>query len=136
MVRWFLLAGLVACGGELSVDPENIDWGDVDFNTPAPDQGHSARDLTLHNTGSGELEVVILDFDTDRLALGGQFSELDPPRVTLSPGEVSVLSVGVADYTPGEVDTTIRGAFTLASSRLRDDIEIAWSYVPKRDAPD
>lgn len=133
MIRWCLVLALVGCGGELSVDPTNIDYGSVDFNVPTPDAGHDAREITVQNTGGGELEVVILDLDAERFSLGGQFTELDPPRLVLGSGDLAVMTLGVSGYTPGETGNTVSGSFLLASSRLRDDIEITWSYVPERE---
>ena len=139
MTRWACLLGVglaVGCGGELTVDPTSIEWGDVDFNVATPDPGHDAREITLTNSGSGDLEVVLLDLPTDRLTLGGQLIETDPPRVALGPGDVTVLTLGVSGYEPGETDTTVSGEISFDASRLSDPIPLTWSYVPKREAPD
>lgn len=134
---WLLLGiGLTGCGAELTVLPESIEWGEIDFNVPTPDPGHDAREVTLTNIGSGTLEVVITELDDDRLTVGGQFVETDPPRLVLEPEQWSILTLGVSGYTPGETGTTVRGEVVFAAGRLRDDIVVPWSYVPVRDEPD
>lgn len=130
---WLLCSvALTACGAELTVLPEAIDWGEVDFNQPVPTTGHEPVELTLRNTGSGDLEVVFLDLDDERLNLGGQLDSVEPPRLTLAKGDVAVLTLGVAGYEPGETGTEVDGELRLAAGRLRDDVILPWSYVPTR----
>jgi len=126
----------VGCGAELTVEPGTVDWGTVDFNQPVPDAGHDAREITLTNSGSGSLEVVVLDLEDDRLTLAGQFTTTDPPRLELGKGDVAVLTLGVSGYEPGETGQQITGEVTFAAGRLRDDVILPWSYIPERDAPD
>lgn len=135
MTRLWPLVLLVACGGELTVEPVELDWGTVDFNAPLPDSGHEPLDLLLINSGSGSLTVVVTDFDDDRLTITGQLDDDDPITVVLDPDETSALNVGVSGYEAGELDQEVTGTLTLAAKRLSDDIIVPWSYTPQREAP-
>jgi len=132
MVRWLGLVSLCACSStEISVDPMQIAWGQVDFNEARPDAGYSPINLEITNDGASEVEVVILGIDSDRLNLQGRLDTNDPPTPPpIAEGATAILTVGVWGYEPGEWDTAVTGIFQVVADDV--SVDVAWSYTPIR----
>lgn len=129
----------LACGKAPSVaaDPTSIDWGPLDFQQELPAEGYDPRDLTVRNTGEQPIDVVVSDFDTERLVLSAVLAVDDPPTLpTLLPGSSTVVSVGVIGYAPGERDTEVTGAFSFTAAGIDSPATVTWSFTPIRDLSD
>ena len=123
---------LAACGSaELEVSPTTLEWGEVDFAQPRPEQGYDAREVTLRNVGSRALDLELVGFDDTRLVVGGRFED-DYRFPTLEPDQSFVLTVGVYAYVPGEWTQFLEGSFQVDGDQLRDPIPVDWSFTPIR----
>ncbi len=133
-MRWSaLVLFAAACGcAEIEVEPTTIDWGEVDFAQPRPDDGYDARDVTIRNAGDRTVTITVRGVDEERLLVSGQFE--DGYRLApLEAGQTAVLRVGVWAYVPGEWDTLVEGSLRITGDPLRDEIPVAWSFTPIRD---
>lgn len=128
-----LMLWLGACGSaEIEVQPSTIDWGEVDFAQPRPDDGYDAREVTLRNVGSRPLDVELRGVDRTRIVIGGRFDDRDR-LPTLEPDQSFILTVGVYAYVPGEWTELVEGAFQVHAPQLRDSIPVEWSFTPVRN---
>ncbi len=132
---------LTACAGEeavLVVEPEAIDWGEVDFQTTTPMYGHDPRQVDLINNGVEDLNIWLPSYDHQRLCLEGYEHEegvIELP--TLSPGSRAVLKIGVCGYLTGdtwsEVGSLVEGRIHLINDGA-DPVEmLRYSFTPVRD---
>ena len=121
----------IACaGGELTAFPSQIQWGDVDFQSAMPDDGYDARDITLTNTGSSNIELSLENYNDVHICLQG----LDGPQSlgTLEPEQSYSLLVGACGYLPeeGERDNEQSGMVSIKHSGDNSPVEILWSFTP------
>lgn len=124
---------LAACGSaELSTSPESLTFGEIDFNEDRPDGGYAPLELRLSNIGSRDLDLTLPSVEDRRLIIGARFEE-SPRLPTLEPGQDTVLTIGIAEYEPGELTTTVEGTFLIRGEQLRDDVRVPYSYQPTRN---
>jgi hypothetical protein len=122
----------IACGGgELTVFPSQISWDEVDFQSSMPDEGYDARDISLTNTGTQNIELSLEAYDDIYLCLEGLDSGTQNLGI-LEPEQNYSLLVGVCGYQPdqGERDTEITGTLTITHNGNNDSIQIPWSFTP------
>ncbi len=127
---------LSACAsGVLSVDPNPLEFGEVDFNQDLPSEGYNAQPIYLQNDGDKELELTITGVDDKRVLLTGQFESESPFTLrAIGPGEYHNLTLGVIGYDVegGERDTLVEGSFTIDAPTLKDPKKLTWSFTPIR----
>ena len=121
----------IACGGgELTAFPSQIQWGDVDFQSSMPEDGYDARDITLTNTGTSNIELSLESYDDVHICLKG----LDEPQPLgmLEPEQTYSLLIGACGYQPdqGERDNEQTGTITITHSGANSPVEINWSFTP------
>lgn len=122
----------VACsGGELTAFPSQIIWGNVDFQSTMPDVGYDARDISLTNTGTLNLDVSLDSYADVYLCLEGLDSGAQDLG-DLEPDQSYSLLVGVCGYQPdqGERDTEITGVLSISHNGANSPVEIPWSFTP------
>ena len=134
MIRAFAFLAIAACGGDLIVEPTTLDFGELDFNQTIPDAGYQAPQLPISHGLDRDIPVEIYRLDNDRLSLGAQLTESDPPTVNALAGVLSVITIGVIGYEPGEVDSTVSGSISVYSPDLNDTVDVEWSYIPTRES--
>ena len=82
MTHWLRCIGLVtvaACStAELTISPNLVEFGEIDFNQDKPEAGYNVQEVFLQNTGEDDLELVIFGVDDTRVQLSGQFSTDNP----------------------------------------------------------
>ena len=121
----------IACGGgELTAFPSQIQWGDVDFQSSMPEDRYDARDITLTNTGTSNVELSLESYDDVHICLKG----LDDAQSLgmLEPEQTYSLLVGACGYQPdqGERDNEQTGVITITHSGANSPLEILWSFTP------
>ena len=135
--RGAALLGLVlaACGGDsaLSVSPERIDWGEIDFQSAAPEGGFSPRSIAVTNGGKGPATLQLDSFDFERLCLPG-FTSVPAEIGEVAAGEDFTLEVGVCGYdsAAGERDQLISGQLRISDTDSGDEVVVEWSFTPVR----
>lgn len=134
MIRAFAFLAIAACGGDLIVEPTTLDFGELDFNQTIPDAGYEATQIQISHGLDRDIPVEIYRLDNDRLSLGAQLTESDPPTVNALAGVLSVITIGVIGYEPGEVDSTVSGSISVYSPDLNDTVDVEWSYIPTRES--
>ena len=117
-------------GGELTAFPSQIQWGDVDFQSSMPEDGYDARDITLTNTGTSNIELSLESYDDVHICLKG----LDGPQSLgmLEPEQTYSLLVGACGYQPdqGERDNEQTGVVSITHSGSNSPVDILWSFTP------
>jgi hypothetical protein len=96
-----------------------------------PDEGYDARDISLTNTGTQNIELSLEAYDDIYLCLEGLDSGTQNLGI-LEPEQNYSLLVGVCGYQPdqGERDTEITGTLTITHNGNNDSIQIPWSFTP------
>ncbi len=126
-----LLAGCARA--DLDVEPEAIDWGEVDFLAEMPDGGYAPVDLAITNGGDAVLHAVLAEFDFDHLCAPGFAADRMPAELPpLDPGQTYAIPVGACAYSAegGERDTEVSGAIVITADGSDPEAEIPWSFVP------
>ena len=134
-MRLPLCVFLAACGpqGDLTLTPERVDFGDVDFQQIRPDGGYSQTEIAVRNSGTVDLDLEIRGVDAEHVVLSAVFVSENPLTLTpLSPDGRVTLQLGVWDYLPGERDTLVEGEFVIDSDDLADPVYVPWSFTPVR----
>lgn len=123
---------LIACGSPaVSVTPDRIAFGVVDFARAVPDGGFASTTLVLTNTGSGDPVVSLVDFPFDWLCAEG-FSGAPAEVGTLGPDEELRFTVGVCAYDAErgvDVERTGTVDFDIDGARRA----VPWSFTPTHD---
>ncbi len=143
MLMWALAAGC-SSPGALDIDPINIDFGTVDFQTDACmdcacDDHCAGTDVTLTNKGDSDLNVSLPEgWDGEHLCLVG-FEEPDAELVLprLKPGSSYVFTFTVCGYVVGagrsELTTLVEGETVFHSDGEQATSSLTWSFTPVRD---
>lgn len=134
-MRLPLFLFLVACGprGDVTLTPDRIDFGEVDFQQIRPDGGYAQTEIAVRNTGVVDLDLEIRGVDEEHVILSAVFVSETPLTLTpLSPDGRVTLQLGVWDYLPGERDTLVEGEFVVDSSDLPEPVYVPWSFTPVR----
>jgi hypothetical protein len=130
------LAILAACSSsELSVSPNPMAFGEVDFNQPIPAEGYAIQEVFLNNVGENDLTITISQFDDERLRLTGSFVTQSPLTLaTIGPGQFHTINVSVWNYDVegGERDTLVSGNIQFTAAELKDPVLQNWSFTPVR----
>jgi len=123
---------LAACGSNsLTVLPNAISWGEVDFQEDLPSDGYLAKELILRNDGKKPLEGVRIEgLDETRLILTAFY--VDGVLPAIDPEASNVIKVGVGGYELGERDTEVSGSFRVTGDGLNDPVVVTWSFTPVR----
>lgn len=129
------LLALGCSRGQLSLDPAELVWGEVDFQAEPLncEDGCDPLEATLRNDGEGDLAVRLPSgYDGDHLCIDG-FTEPDSPLDLgiLPPGASYILVIRVCGYLEGERDTEVRGALRLDADG--EGFTWPWSFTPIRD---
>ena len=135
---WLALPVLAtACtGGEITLEPPFLTWGEVDFQELRPDEGYFPQEVELRNTGSRALDIRLEEVDELHLKVGALLATQSPPTLpTLQPDSAQVITVAVWDYDieAGERDTEVTGHLRLAADGMREPALLEWSFTPIRD---
>ena len=130
------IAGPVACGpkGELSASPSKLTWTQIDFAgwpDDLPEGGYDAQFITLSNTGSSRLDLVIEDFDFVHLCIEG-YTESPVTLPPLNAGQAITVPVGVCGYdvVAGERDTLVRGEIAFDDDSLESPAIVSFQFTP------
>ena len=131
MLAWLIL-GCSGSEGELTALPSSLNWGEVDFHSEMPEGGYGAQDLSLANTGEGDLELELSGFDFDLLCLQG-FTESPASLGRLGPGQTYSLVVGVCNYVPENgMGNQLDGTITVTHTGEGGELAVPWSFTPVR----
>jgi hypothetical protein len=134
--------GLGCTPGSVSVSPDPLEFGEIDFNQDKPDAGYNVQEVFFLNNGESDLNLTLTQIDDSRLLLSGQFiSERPLTMMSLSPGQHHTITLGVIGYDveAGERDSLVEGTIFVNDSTLKQSGQINWSYTPVRvfdDGPD
>ena len=138
---------LIACNapGQLEIDQERLDWGEVDFHTEecmdcSCADGCGLTPLLLSNTGEGPLEIEMPNgFDDNHICIDGYDSTSNLALGTLQPGEFFLLNVSVCGYLPGELNTAgeepareVSGKLRFATNGTPSMATLDFSFIPVR----
>lgn len=139
MTHWLRCIGLVtvaACStAELTISPNLVEFGEIDFNQDKPEAGYNVQEVFLQNTGEDDLELVIFGVDDTRVQLSGQFSTDNPiTLMAIGPGQYHTLTLGVIGYDveAGERDTLVEGRISVDATNLKEPQVLTWSFTPIR----
>ena len=137
-MRWSVsLLLLSACsGGEITLEPPRLAWGEVDFQEDLPEEGFLPQEVQLRNTGSRPLDIRLGEVDEVHLKVGAFFATENPPTLpTLDPGSTHVVTVAVWGYDMegGERDTEVTGTLRFLADGLSEPAALEWSFTPVRD---
>jgi len=131
-----LIALFMGCSaGELTLSPNPVEFGDIDFNQELPDAGYNVQEVFLQNSGQEDLELVVFGVDDTRILLSGQFSSENPlSLMSIGPGQYHTLNLGVVGYDveAGERDTLVEGSISVDAPNLKDPQILRWSFTPVR----
>lgn len=135
-----LLAVACRAPGSLQVDPDALDWGEVDFYEEMPEGGYDPTTLTLTNTGERSLEVTLPGFDHEHLCLEGFTDDQEDVALpTLEPGSTYLLVVGVCGYrvegSSSERDTLVEGEITFTHGGEGSPVAVPFSFTPVKNIP-
>lgn len=132
--------------GSLELDPEALEWGEVDFHNDdcmdcACADGCGLTPLFLNNTGEGALEIKMPNgFDDNHLCIDGYDNEDNLNLGTLEPGEFFLLNVSVCGYEPGELNTETETEARPVTGKLRfttdgdpAQSDLSFSFIPVRN---
>ena len=123
-----------ACTTEtfLSVSPDNLDFGEVNFREEMPEGGYHPLELTIQNTSTKDVDLYLQDADLTHLCVEG-FTNIPTNVSKLSPNDRFVFLVSVCDYIEenGERDDLLTGAILLDDGT--STYEVPWSFTPVLD---
>ena len=126
----------LACStGSVSLSPNPLEFGEIDFNQALPDAGYNAQEIFLRNDGEEDLDLVITGVDDTRVLLSGQFVTQKPlTLMTIGPEQFHTLTLGVVGYDVegGERDTLVEGSFIVDAPNLKEPARFNWSFTPVR----
>lgn len=131
---------LLACSsGSLSISPNPIEWGEIDFHNADPmdcdpeDGGCDPTVVTLLNDGDRDVGISIPGgVDSDHLCVDGFEPDTDMDLGTLGAGSSYNLVIAVCGYEPGERDSEVTGAISIALDS-GDTESLEWSFTPIRN---
>ncbi len=140
---WAFVVGCTAPGA-LEIDPINIDFGTVDFQSDscqdcACDDHCAGTDVTLTNKGDGDLNVSLpTGYDGEHLCLiGFEDPEAELVFPPLKPGSSYQLTFSVCGYVVGagrsELTTLVEGETLFHSDGEQATSSLTWSFTPVRD---
>lgn len=132
---WFVALFVGCSRGELTISPNPVEFGEIDFNQDKPDSGYNVQEIFLQNSGDEDLELVIFGVDDTRILLSGQFSTENPRTLmSIGPGQYHTLNLGVIGYNveAGERDTLVEGAISVDAPNLKEAQLLRWSFTPVR----
>ena len=113
-----------------------LEWASIDFHQELPDSGYDPLPITITNVSNNDIVITIRNLDEERLKLTGFLDLSSPPTLPpMSPSSSASISLGVISYVPGELESTIEGAFTIDPGDGLESIDIPWSYTPIRNIP-
>ena len=137
-MRYLPLSSLLclACStGSVSLSPNPLEFGEIDFNQDLPEAGYNAKEVFLRNDGEEDLDLVITGVDDSRLLLSGQFLTQKPlTLMTIGPEQFHTLTLGIIGYDVegGERDTLVEGYFIVDAPNLKEPARLNWSFTPVR----
>ncbi len=128
---------LCACAdpGALVISPNPLNFDEVDFNLPMPDEGYHLTEVFLQNETKEELVITIDNLDTDHLLLGAALVGETPPTLSpLAPGSYQNITLSVWNYDieAGERDTLVNGSISFTADGMKDPAMLEWSFTPVR----
>ena len=115
---------------EVTPFPSKLEFGEVDFQAPMPEEGYQAMALDITNTGEKDVSLEILSFDFERLCLEG-YTSVPASLSDLSPDSKFTLLISVCDYIEeaGERDDLLEGMIDIDYGGS-DVLQIPWSFTP------
>ena len=135
-----------ASSGILEIDPESLDWGEVDFHTEECmdclcADGCGSTQILLTNTGEQSLTVTMpKGFDDEHLCIDGYTSQPNLNIGTLEPEEFFILDVAVCNYQPGELNLPdesparpVSGSLTFSTDGPSGTSTLPFSFTPIRN---
>ena len=146
----YLLIGCAA-PSELSALPSSIQWGNIDFAQPMPEEGYSAETISLKNTGEEDIDEIIIEDLQNDFQVSGEAGVCPPNedcnhlclqgfdatpasllQGSLPPGETFNAVISVCNYIEqaGERDDNITGNIEISFSGSDKPIYIDWSFTP------
>ncbi len=130
---------LAACDqeqGELSVYPQSVDFGTVNFMEEMPGEGYAQQSIDVMNVGLADLNVWLPSYDQVHMCLEGfEASEGTIELPTISPESRYILKLAVCGYDQygGELESEIRGDIQLLNDGVDPLVELPYSFTPVRD---
>jgi hypothetical protein len=135
-VHFLCATVLAACSsGTLTVSPNPVEFGEIDFNQDKPDSGYNVQEIFLQNEGETALELTIYNVDDTRVLLTGQFLTTNPlTLMSIEPGQYHTLNLGIMGYNveAGERDTLVEGSIMIDAPNLKEAEALSWSFTPIR----
>ena len=122
---------LIACTTpEVTPFPSKLEFGEVDFQQPMPDEGYHAAELEITNTGDKEVSLEVIGFDFEHLCLEG-YTSVPATLSSLSESSKFTLLVSVCDYIEeaGERDDLLTGDIVIDYGG-EETLQIPWSFTP------
>jgi len=130
---------LILCAGcstgSVSISPNPLEFGEIDFNLEQPEAGYNVQEVFLLNDGEEDLDLTITNVDDTRVLLSGQFLSEKPLKLmTIAPGQHHTLNLGVYGYDVegGERDTLVEGTIFVNAPNLKESGRLNWSFTPVR----
>lgn len=114
----------------MTITPNRLDWGEIDFQQDMPPAGYEQVEVTVENAGKKPVDITIPDFDFAELCLEG-FTRAPIALPTLDAGQTYLLRVSVCAYDP-----TV-GYGVVHSGEIDFEYDkyvqvVPWSFTPTR----
>jgi hypothetical protein len=123
---------LTACGSPaITVTPDRLAFGEVDFTRDVPSGGFAATTLVMRNAGSGAPEVTLVGFPFDWLCAEG-FSGAPADVGSLGNDEELRFTVGVCAY-DAEQGTGVERSGTVDFDIDGTRTTVPWTFTPTND---
>ena len=125
---------LVACAPkvDLSIDPESLDFGDVEIGAEVPDGGFAEEDVVITNEGDAAVTLVLEAYSTEHLCVSGLDGSVATELPEMSAGASYTLRVGVCGYAQGEEGSVLHEPLTISTGGDPATYSVDVSYTPIR----
>ena len=135
VLPYCLIFTLACTTGSVSLSPNPLEFGEIDFNQNLPEAGYNVQEVFLRNDGDEDLDLVISGVDETRVLLSGQFLTQKPlTLMTIAPEQFHTLTLGIIGYDVegGERDTLVEGYIIVDATNLKEPARLNWSFTPVR----